>query len=103
MVKRVAVYGDYEVSKVVRRKQPVWILRRDGVVQRYWKWTDVRVIIHGRGRYEFYGSGRDLLRAVRLALRYMPDGYVEVDAVDFIDDPEEYGTIGEWVWREIES
>ena len=43
------------------------------------------------GRYEFYGTGRDLYRAVALAQQYMPRGYVDVEAEDFIDDPEAYG------------
>jgi len=70
VVKRIAVYGDYETSNVVRLKQAVWIRRMDGVVQRYWKYTDVKIVIQGRGRYEFYGKGRDLAEAVRLAPVY---------------------------------
>ena len=42
-------------------------------------------------------------RAVRLVHHYMPKGYVEVDARDFIENPEEYGVPGEWIWREVES
>ena len=103
VVKRIAVYGDFETTKRVYQKQPVWIRRRDGVVQRYWKYKRVNIITQARGRYEFYGKGKDLMRAVRLAHRYMPDGYVEVDAVDFLENPEDFGTVGEWVWRDIES
>lgn len=103
MVKRLAVYGDYETTKIRMMKQRVWTLRRDGIRQHYWKWTKVRVIVEDSGRYEFTGTGRDLQRAVILAQRYMPRGYVEVDARDFIEDPEEYGVLGEWVWREAES
>lgn len=103
MVKRIAVYGDYETSKVVVAKQPVWIRRMDGVVQRYWKKTRVKVVVQESGRYEFYGSGKDLYRAVALAHRYMPRGYVTVDAVDFVDDPGAYGVPGEWVWVEKDS
>ena len=104
LVKRIAVYGDFETIKWVYRKQPVWIMRRDGIRQRYWKYKTVQIIITDqRGRYEFYGRGRDLAKAVRLAHRYMPDGYIEVDALDFLENPSEYGTIGQWVWRDIES
>jgi len=84
-------------------KQRSWIQRRDGVWQRYWYKTRVKVTVEESGRYEFYGRGRDLYRAVRLAQHYMPKGYVEVEARDFIENPEEYGVPGEWIWREIES
>jgi hypothetical protein len=84
-------------------KQRSWIKRRDGVWQRYWYKTRVKVTVEGSGRYEFYGKGRDLSRAVRLAQHYMPKGYVEVEARDFIENPEMYGVEGEWIWREVES
>ena len=103
MVKRLSVYGDYETSKWVIRKQRSWIRRRDGVWQRYWYKTRVKVTVEESGRYEFYGRGRDLYRAVRLSQHYMPKGYVEVEARDFIENPEKYGVEGEWIWREVES
>jgi len=103
VVKRLSVYGDYETTKWVIMKQRSWIQRRDGVWQRYWYKTRVKVTVEESGRYEFYGRGRDLYRAVRLAQHYMPKGYVEVEARDFIENPEEYGVPGEWIWREIES
>ena len=31
------------------------------------------------------------MKAVRLAHKYMPNGYVEVDAQDFLREPEKYG------------
>lgn len=103
MVKRLSVYGDYETSKWVIRKQRSYIQRRDGVWQRYWYKTKVKVIVEASGRYEFYGTGRDLAKAVRLAQQYMPRGYIEVDARDFIENPEKFGIKGEWTWREVES
>ena len=69
MVKRLSVYGEFETSKLVLRKQRTWIQRRDGVWQRYWYKTKVKVTVEESGRYEFYGRGRDLYRAVRLAAR----------------------------------
>ena len=103
MVKRLSVYGDYETTKWVTTKQRVLIQRLDGIWQHYWKKVRVKIIYEASGRYEFYGSGRDLYKAVRLAHHYMPKGYVEVDAGDFIENPEDYGVPGEWVWREVES
>ena len=35
MVKKIAVYGAYEIRVPV--KQRYWIRRKDGVKQRYWK------------------------------------------------------------------
>jgi hypothetical protein len=103
LVKRLSVYGDYETTKWVITKQRTLIQRRDGIWQRYWYKTKVKVTVEESRRYEFYGKGKDLYEAVRLAHPYMPRGYVEVDARDFIEDPEEYGVPGEWVWREVES
>ena len=97
------MYGAFQVEKVIRDKQRVWILRRDGINQGYHKWTYIRVVIEERGRYEFYGRGRDLYRAIRLATKHPPNGYVDVDARDFIENPQEYSVSGEWIWYEIES
>ena len=103
MVKRLSIYGDYETSKWVIQKQRSYIQRRDGVWQRYWYKTKVKVVVEDKGRYGFYGRGRDLYQAVRLAQHYMPRGYVEVDARDFIENPEKFGVEGEWIWREVVS
>ena len=37
-------------------------------------------------RYEFEGQGRDLYRAVILAHRYMPKGFVDVSASEFLEN-----------------
>jgi len=103
VVKRLSVYGDYETTEWVTVKQRSWIQRVDGVWQRYWKKTRVPVTVERSGRYEFTGTGKDLYRAVKLAHHYMPRGYVEVDARDFLENPEDYGVLGEWVDRDIES
>ena len=97
------MYGAYQTEKVIRRKLPVYILRRDGVIQRYWKWTYIRVIAEEKGRYEFSGRGRDLYHAIRIATKNPPNGYVDVDALKFIENPSEYSVSGEWIWYEIES
>lgn len=97
------MYGAYETEKIVRMKQRVWILRMDGIMQRYWKWTYVRIVTEQRGRYEFYGRGRDLYEAIRIATKHPPNGYVDVEALDFIENPHEYCVSGKWIWYEIES
>ena len=85
-------------------KQRYWIRWKDGVKQRYWKIKrGCFKKAQGKGRYEFTGQGRDLYRAVMLAHHYVPKGYIVVEALDFLNDPEEYGWPGEWIDREIES
>ena len=97
------MYGAYQTEKVVRKKVPVYTWRRDGVIQRYWKWTYIQVVAEERGRYEFSGRGRDLYHAIRIATKHPPNGYVDVDALDFIENPREYSVSGEWIWYEIAS
>ena len=99
----VAMYGAYQTERVVRTKQDVWILRRDGINQRYWKWINIRIVTEARGRYEFYGKERDLYHAIRMATKHPPDGYVDVEARDFMENPYDYCVSGEWIWYEIES
>lgn len=101
MVKKLAVYGSYEVK--VHVKQRYWKRRRDGIKQRYWvKTRRTKKVVHS-GRYEFYGKGRDLYKAVVKAHQYMPKGFVTVSAEKFIENPERYGLEGEWVDRKVES
>jgi len=59
-------------------------------------------------RFEFYGSGRDLFRAVRLAYSGIVPrkewSFVECSARDFLSNPYVYGERGNWVGRpEVES
>jgi hypothetical protein len=102
VTKKIAIYGTYETKVPVRQRY--WIRRKDGVKQRYWK------IKHGsykkavrKGRYEFHGQGKDLYRAVLKAHQIMPNGYVDVSAEKFLDNPERYGQEGSWIDREMES
>ncbi len=92
------MYGVVASEKLVRAKQPVWIRRMDGIVQRYHKWTDVRIVTEERARYEFYGRGRDLYEAIRIATKHPPDGYVDVDALEFVRNYRDYSVDGVWVW-----
>jgi len=59
-------------------------------------------------RFEFYGSGRDLFRAVRLAYSGIVPrkewAFVECSARDFLSNPYKYGERGIWVGKpEVES
>ena len=74
-----------------------------GVKQRYWFNTGKIVTKGGRGRYEFFGVGRDLLKAVQTALHIVPNGFVTVSAIEFINNPRKYGVPGRWISREVDS
>jgi hypothetical protein len=59
-------------------------------------------------RFEFYGSGKDLAKAVRLVYNGIVPQYeypfVEVSARDFLSNPYAYGERGIWTARpEVES
>lgn len=101
MVKKIAVYGSYKAKVPVRRR--IWKYRKDGVKQRYWVKTKRFKTVRVSGRYEFYGRGKDLSRAVRKARRFVPRGFVTVSAEDFLRHPERYGFEGEWIEREVRS
>jgi hypothetical protein len=70
-----------------------------------------RTLKHRRpysARFEFYGSGKDLAKAVRLALSGIvlrwENPHVECSARAFLNNPNKYGERGEWVDRpNIES
>ena len=118
MSKKIAVYGTYEARVPVFQRywkttrQRYWKTRVDGVKQRYWKkfkrryWkktTRTKKQV-GTGRYEFHGKGKLLMKAVKIALRLMPKGYITVSAEEFLRKPYEYGFDGEWVEKpEIKS
>ena len=56
-----------------------------------------------KGRYEFEGKGKDLYKAIIEANRVVPKGYVNVDAKKFLEKPEDYGSEGVWIDREVVS
>ena len=101
LVKRIAVYGTYK--NTVHFKQRVWKKRKDGLRQRYWKKIKKATGKKARGRFEFQGKGRDLYKAIIQAHAIMPKGYVTVEAKKFVDRPENYGSEGIWIDKEIES
>jgi hypothetical protein len=103
MTKRVAVYGTYEAKRRVWVKERVLKTRRDGIKQHYWVKREKVKTVEDKGRYEFFGSGREIYEAVRLAHTFMPKGFVTVSARKFLENPAKYGVIGEWIEKEIES
>jgi hypothetical protein len=57
-----------------------------------------------RRRYEFTGSGKDLQRAVILALRVVPRSrFVNAPARLFLMNPSRFGREGYWIDREVDS
>ncbi|MBS7631144.1 hypothetical protein KEJ47_06160 [Candidatus Bathyarchaeota archaeon] len=55
-------------------------------------------------RYEFFGTGRDLERAVRLAYHHPPKGqFMTLSARDFISNPSRYGSEGYWLDFKVDS
>jgi hypothetical protein len=110
LAKKIAVYGTYEAKIPVRQRYWKWIYHRKGskagqkwYKRRVWKKTTRTKKVVMSGRYEFYGRGKDLYKAVILAQRYMPKGFVDVSAEKFLKYPERYGLEGFWIDKEVES
>jgi hypothetical protein len=110
LTKKIAVYGTYETKIPVHQRYWKWIYYRIGpkagqkwYKRRVWKKTTRMKKAVMSGRYEFHGKGRDLYKAVILAQRYMPKGFVDVAAEKFLEYPERYGVEGHWIEREVES
>ena len=102
MTKKIAMYGSYVAKKPVFQRY--WKRRVDGVKQRYWiKTRRYKKVVISSGRYEFHGKGKDLYKAIIQALSVMPNGYVDVSAREFLDEPEKYGTRGFWIDKEVVS
>lgn len=101
MVKKVAMYGVYNIRVPVRQR--VWMKRKDGVRQRYWKTTRRLKTVRGTGRYEFYGKPKELALAIRKAYRFLPRKFVTVSAMKFVRHPEKYGFEGKWLERTVDS
>jgi hypothetical protein len=101
MPSEVAVYGTYEAFVPVRQRY--WVVRNDGVKQRYWKNTTRTKKTVMKGRYEFSGSGKDLYKAVVEAHDTVPKGYIRVQAKQFTKNPNKYGYEGIWIDQQINS
>ena len=110
MTKKIAMYGSYVAKVPVRQRYVKWIYHRRGAAagqkwykRRVWKITKRMKKVVMSGRYEFYGGGRDLYKAILKALRIVPKGFVDVSAKKFLSDPMKYGYEGFWLDREIIS
>ena len=101
MTKKIAVYGVY------RAKVPVgdsfWDIIEEGAWGKLLQDSDETEWWEMRGRFEFSGTGKDLMKAVKLAFSRVPKGYIDVSAEEFLENPEKYSYEGVWVDREIES
>ena len=102
-MKGIAEYGSFITYEPVRQRY--WIKRKDGILQRYWKKTTRMKKVVRSGRFEFTGSGKDLYRAIieTKVKGRVPRGYIEVPADDFLSNPDEYSTFGEWIDIRVES
>lgn len=102
-VKVISVYGSYtkEANILVR----VLKTRVDGVKQHYWVKSGEKEMREFSGRFGFYGSGRDLGRAVMITDNVVPKGtrFQIVSAKDFNTNPYKYGTYGHWISRNVDS
>lgn len=112
MVKSVALYGTFEKKVRVRQRYWKWVYHRKGskagqkwYKRRVWKYPKGRtkkVVV--KGRFEFYGSGKALYQAIKMATNYVPKKKtVSVSAQDFIKYPLEYGDYGTWIEYDVES
>jgi len=109
-MKGISVYGAFKVEEPVYQRYWKWIYHRKGpdagekwYKKRVWRKTSrMKKVIRTDGRYEFTGQGKDLYRAVIEARRRIPFDYIEVEAKEFLENPEKYGEPGEWVdWQVI--
>jgi len=99
------IRGDYRKRVTPKARRPKYA-GRHVAVYRY-----ARTLKHRRpysARFEFYGSGKDLGKAVRLALSGIvpkwENPFVECSARAFLNNPYKYGERGEWVGKpNIES
>jgi hypothetical protein len=102
--KMIAKYG--HCTAKVNVLERVWKTRRDGIRQRYWMKTGKTEIRDFSGRFEFYGTGKDLYRAVMMTDHLVPrinKPYQVVSAKDFIKNPHRYSQVGYWTNQEVVS
>jgi len=101
MAKQIAIYGTYEAILPVFQRY--WKRRKDDILQRYWKKITRKKKVVMSGRYEFYGKGKHLYTAIKVAQRVVPKRFITVSAEKFLKKPYDYGYEGNWIEKEIES
>lgn len=100
--KMIAIYGHYETRVNVLER--ILKTRIDGVKQHYWVKTGKTGIMTLSGRFEFYGSGKDLERSVLATRNIVPkERHQIVPAREFLSNPYKYGKSGYWIDKEISS
>ena len=109
-MKGVSVYGAFEASVPVWQRYWKWAYHRSGPLagekwykRRVWKKTSrMKKEIRTDGRYEFTGTGKELYQAIIEARTRVPFDYIEVEAKEFLEHPEKYGEVGDWVeWQVV--
>ena len=112
MVKSVALYGTFTKKVPMKQRYWKWVYHRKGskagqrwYKKRFWVYPKGRTkTVVLKGRFEFYGHGRSLFKAIKIALNYVPKSKkVVVSAQDFLDYPLEYGDFGTWIDYDVES
>jgi hypothetical protein len=96
-------YGRVKVSRDAKGRFIHWekIVR----VARQAYWGKTVAVYDSLRRYQFYGSGKDLQKAVIWAHRFPPRRrHVIVSAEEFLANPFKYGEEGMWIGKpEVES
>jgi hypothetical protein len=101
-VKMIAVYGHYTARVNVLER--VLKTRVDGVKQHYWMRSGKTEIKSETGRFEFYGTGRELAQAVSMMDHLVPKNRFQVvSARDFIRNPWRYSIYGYWLEKDVQS
>ena len=113
MPKTVAVYGTYKTKVPMKQRYWKWVYHRKGekagqrwYKRRFWVFPKNRFkTVIRKGRYEFSGDGKALYKAIVTATEYVPNkSHVVVSALDFIENPEDYGdNEGDWIDFDVES
>jgi hypothetical protein len=113
LVKSVALYGTFKKKIPIKQRYWKWVYHRTGskagqkwYKRRFWVYPKGRTkTIIMKGRFEFYGSGKELFQAIKMAVvYYVPKKKtVFVNAEDFVRYPLEYGDYGTWLDYDVES
>ena len=101
-------YGKVAVSRNAKGQFVKW--ERISTPRSYFGFSGKQVSVYGHcsngigQRYDFYGSGRDLYRAIVLAHEIVPRRrFVRVSAREFLANPYRYGESGYCTDIEVES
>lgn len=106
MTTRIAIYGTWEIVGWMKYRQRYWHRKKSGGKQRYWHTVKKpRKFVTSDGRYEFSGSGKELMKAI-ISAKYdgwAPDGYITTTANEFLRNPEKFSIRGVALDIEVQS